>query len=305
MNLRKTKSGQAASKLKPPKYYKELTFLTPYLNDEEERLSNLSPPIGDDSNGDEEELEISRNLNNLDSDTVNESSDTQESQPTSSLLSSRTVGRKSKFVTPQQPTAANVLQEYLSKKEQLNSLQSDPMVEFFINMAKTVKTFPIRDQVHIKAQLFQMVNNVEMSLALTSPTSVSNVTMPPPPSNYSRFSTPSTSKQTSNRTMYFSPTMNETLHIHCPSPVTMSPSPDSNVIMTPSPNSNASMSPISNSSAVMSPLPNSNAIMTPLLNSNAIMTPSPSTNEFSYTQDQDNQYLSQFLKLNNINNVSE
>jgi len=157
LNLRKTKSGQAASKLKPPKYYKVLTFLTPYLNDEEERLSNLSPPIGDNSNGDEEELEISHNLNNLDSDTVNESSDTQDSQPTSSLLSSRTVGRN---VTPQQPTAANVLQEYLSKKEQLNSIQSDPMVEFFINMAKTVKTFPIRDQVHIKAQLFQMVNNV-------------------------------------------------------------------------------------------------------------------------------------------------
>jgi len=292
LNLRKTKSSQAASKLKPPKYYRELTFLAPYLNDEEERLSNLSEPTGDDSNDDEEELETSRNLNNLDSDTVNESSDTQESQPTPSMLSSRNIGRKSKFVTPQQPAAANVLQGYLSRKEQLNSIQSDPMVEFFINMAKTVKTFPIRDQVHIKAQLFQMVNNVEMRLALTSPTSVSNVTMPPPPSNYSMFSTPSTSKQTSNRTMY-----NETLHIHCPSPITMSPSPDSNVIMTPSPNSNASMS----------SLPNSNAIMSPLLNSNAIITSSPSTNEFSYTQDQDNQYLSQFLKFpyNKINNVSE
>jgi len=261
LNLRKTKSGQAASKLKPPKYYKELTFLTPYLNDEEERLSNLSLPIGDDSDGDEEELKISRNLNNLDSGTVTESSDTQESQPTSSMLSSRNVGRKSKFVTTQQPTAANVLQGYLSRKEQLNSIQSDPMVEFFINMLKTVKIFPIRDQVHIKAQLFQMVNNVEMRLTLTSATPVSNVTMPPPPSNYSRFCTPSTSKQTSNRTMYFSPAMNETLHVHCPSPVTMSPSPDSNVVMTPSPNSNASMSPLTNSSA--------------------IMTPSHSTNEFS------------------------
>lgn len=115
MNLRKTKSGQASSKLKPPKYYKELTFLTPYLNDEEERLSNLSSPIGDDSNGDEEERETSPNLNNLDSDTVNVSSDTQESLPTSSMLSSRNVSRKSKFVTPQQPTVANVLQGYLSR----------------------------------------------------------------------------------------------------------------------------------------------------------------------------------------------
>lgn len=86
------------------------------------------------------------------------------------------------------------------------------MVEFFINMAKTVKNFPIRDQVHTKAQLFQMVNNVEMRLALTSPTSVSNVKMPPPPSNYSMCSTQSTSKQTSNRPMSFSSTMNETAY---------------------------------------------------------------------------------------------
>lgn len=102
------------------------------MNDEEERLSNLSPPIGDDSDGDEDELEISRNLNNLDSGTVTEPSDTQESQPISSMLSSQNVGRKSKFVTTQQPTAANVLQGYLSRKEQLNSIQIDPMVEFFL-----------------------------------------------------------------------------------------------------------------------------------------------------------------------------
>jgi len=47
--------------MKPPKYYKELTFLTPYLNDEEDRLSNISPPIDDHSNGDEEERETSPN----------------------------------------------------------------------------------------------------------------------------------------------------------------------------------------------------------------------------------------------------
>lgn len=211
----------------------------------------------------------------MDSDTVNVLSDTQESLPTSSMLSSRNVSRKSKFVTPQQPTAANVLQGYLSRKEQLNSTQSDPMNEFFINMAKTVKTFLIREQVHIKAQLFQMVNNVEMRLALTSPTSVFNETMPPPSTNYQMFPTPSTSKQTSNRTMSFSPAMNETLRIHCPTPVTMSPSPNSNATMSPSPNFNATMS----------PSPNSNATMSPSPNSNVIMTHSPSTNEFSYTQD--------------------
>ncbi|VEN59338.1 unnamed protein product [Callosobruchus maculatus] len=42
LNLRKTKSGQAASKLKPPKFVQELSFLTQYLNDGEERRSSLS-----------------------------------------------------------------------------------------------------------------------------------------------------------------------------------------------------------------------------------------------------------------------
>lgn len=114
------------------------------------------PPIGDYSNGDEEDRETSPNPNNLDSDTVNESSDTQESLPTSSSsLSSRNVGRKSKFVIPQQPTAANVLQGYLSRKEQLNCIQSDPMVEFFINMAKTVKTFLFENKFTLRHNCFK------------------------------------------------------------------------------------------------------------------------------------------------------
>lgn len=46
MNLRKTKSGQASSKMKPPKYHLELQFLTPYLNDSEHRMSNIAPSPG-------------------------------------------------------------------------------------------------------------------------------------------------------------------------------------------------------------------------------------------------------------------
>lgn len=41
LNLRKTKSGQAADKLKPPKYHRELSFLTPYMSDEEARRSSI------------------------------------------------------------------------------------------------------------------------------------------------------------------------------------------------------------------------------------------------------------------------
>ncbi|CAG5032961.1 unnamed protein product [Parnassius apollo] len=44
LSLIKTKSGQAANKIKPPKYNKELSFLFPYINDEEHRVSNTSVP---------------------------------------------------------------------------------------------------------------------------------------------------------------------------------------------------------------------------------------------------------------------
>ncbi|KAL3283443.1 hypothetical protein HHI36_006588 [Cryptolaemus montrouzieri] len=151
--LRKTKGGQPGSKLKPPKYFQELSFLAPYLNDGEERCSDLSPELLDN----------------------NESGDTLS---TSSMTSLRTGSKKLRYSASEGPTAASVLQEYLSRS---NRNQSDPLTEFFMNMAKTVKTFPIHDQVQIKAQLFQMVNSVEMRLALTSTNHAPSVTLPPPP----------------------------------------------------------------------------------------------------------------------------
>ncbi|CAH1105590.1 unnamed protein product [Psylliodes chrysocephalus] len=44
LNLRKTKSGQASKKMKTPKFDQQLTFLVPYLFDEESRHSNISKP---------------------------------------------------------------------------------------------------------------------------------------------------------------------------------------------------------------------------------------------------------------------
>lgn len=125
MSLRKTKSGQGASKLKPPNYYKELTFLIPYLNDEEERLSNLaSISVGSDL--DEVQCETPSNLNNLDITTLNEVSDTQNSLSISSVISSRNIHQKPMLAasqTSQEPTAAKVLHEYLSRKERGNRSQ--------------------------------------------------------------------------------------------------------------------------------------------------------------------------------------
>ncbi|CAG4951261.1 unnamed protein product [Parnassius apollo] len=219
LNLRKTKSGQAASKIKAPKFSQKLSFLTPYLNDEEERRSNLSPRSA--NNNEETQLE---SLNELGYPDNNVSSDVQSEQSMQSLGSSRIIRKKSIFATSQasqDPTAASVLQDYLSTAETRN--QSDPLLDFFINMAKTLKTFPLQDQVNIRAQLFKMVNNVEMRLATTpidrvsDPSTsgsnvriVSNVMLSPAPTGWNSMFPQSAS---SNTTMFAAPAMNETLHI--------------------------------------------------------------------------------------------
>lgn len=158
MNLRKTKGSQAASKLKPPKFSQELSFLIPYLNFEEERRSNVSPRSvnNNDVIQHDEALYDASNLDNA--------SDVPSPQSVKYATSSRSVGRKSSYAASQSPVgaAANVLQQYLERRN-----QSDTLLDFFINMANTVKTFPLQDQIQIKSQLFQMVNTVEMRLATT------------------------------------------------------------------------------------------------------------------------------------------
>ncbi|XP_044761543.1 uncharacterized protein LOC123318850 isoform X2 [Coccinella septempunctata] len=162
LNLRRTKSDQGVSNLKAPKYSQELSFLIPYFTNDEERQSNLSPE-GVDSNLEEVKVETPPDFNNLYN---NEANDTQDSLSISSVISSRTVGKKSECAASQGPNAANVIPEYSSETALNRSQSSDPLLHFFINMAETVKTFPVPDQVTIKAQLFQMVNEVEMRLAL-------------------------------------------------------------------------------------------------------------------------------------------
>lgn len=142
-------SKKRPSSIKDPKFSQELSFLTPYHNDEEERRSNLSPRSA--NNNDETQLE---SLNELGYPDNNISSDAQSEQSMQSLGSSRIIRKKSSFATSQAsqgPTAASVLQDHLTRTAETRN-QSDPLLDFFINMAKTVKTFPLQDQVHIKGQ---------------------------------------------------------------------------------------------------------------------------------------------------------
>lgn len=157
--------------MKPPKFHRELQFLTPYLHDDEDRMTNLTPSIPYASSN----LEDEENETDPEHPTTTfqippcspATSDTQRSS--SANTHSNTYGRRkrnSRNSTPQ-PTAASVLDKYLKSKEMKPTTNppTDPLIEFFINMARTVKTFPLQDQIHLKGQLFEMVNSVEMRLA--------------------------------------------------------------------------------------------------------------------------------------------
>jgi hypothetical protein len=71
----------------------------------------------------------------------------------------------------EEPSAVSVLQEYLwSKKKNLASSE-DTLTKFFISVMQTVKTFPSRDEIESKGKVFQMVNSMEMRIALMNSSS--------------------------------------------------------------------------------------------------------------------------------------
>ncbi|KAK9872649.1 hypothetical protein WA026_018783 [Henosepilachna vigintioctopunctata] len=188
LNLRKTKSGQAASKMKPPKFHMELQFLTPYITDEEERITNFSSTnLEENTDLVNDEIGIfkfesneasnpfpstSSYLAQSDSSKQRSNNSTPTSQSVASSFSNRSASNRKKRMSrnlASQSTTATVLQKYLtSKADKQNQPPIDTLTEFFTNMARTVKCFPIEDQIRIKGQLFQMVHSVEMRLAKES-----------------------------------------------------------------------------------------------------------------------------------------
>ncbi|KAL1488986.1 hypothetical protein ABEB36_014765 [Hypothenemus hampei] len=57
LKLGQTRSGQAATNIKPPKFHKELTFLVPYLFEDEERITNI-PTVLSPANSEHSMIEV-------------------------------------------------------------------------------------------------------------------------------------------------------------------------------------------------------------------------------------------------------
>ncbi|GLV33363.1 hypothetical protein CBL_21465, partial [Carabus blaptoides fortunei] len=161
LHLRKTRSGQAASKLKPPNFDKELSFLVGYLFDEETRHSNISSPttISNDNDSEaedranfDEEHHNDIRLSETFSDGVSAPSSSGASTP---IFKKRRIGSR---CVSEEPSAAAVLKDFLKSRENTNKNKQcgqqiaadDHLTNFFITMAQTVKTFPLHDQIEIK-----------------------------------------------------------------------------------------------------------------------------------------------------------
>lgn len=160
--LRKTKSGQSAKKIKPIKFEKELAFLDPHLQQPQElQTSNLLvPSSGDDSDADGSSQQLTEGFSEP---PTPDSAKSVASTSTCHLSRSK---RKREHVQH------SPMQEYLQfKREQQVSSQTNahPLDVFFSSMAATVKTFPAPTQLNIKRQVFQLVTDAEATLTHPAP----------------------------------------------------------------------------------------------------------------------------------------
>lgn len=191
LQRRRTKSGQAATNSKPPKFEKELSFLVPYLVDDAQRQSNFTPACTqitsqsqDDSNdlvdGDEETDDLHGPAAPTGASSGDLHPTTVYSPPPISAYSSSSASSSTYYKTNTNPkkrfrnappdiSAANVLQEYLATKQHSPSTTNqieDPLTSFFMCIANTVKGFPARDQIEMKRKIFQLVSDREMDIAV-------------------------------------------------------------------------------------------------------------------------------------------
>ncbi|XP_072400643.1 uncharacterized protein [Diabrotica undecimpunctata] len=170
LKFRKGKSGDAATKLKPYKFEKEMAFLKPFMQDREQKsnlveiasIFNSSDPVYEDEEG---------NDHIEDSDNVSESTESRELTPTLSTgttIRRRTatfIPRKRKHTQIMQPTnsVASVLEKYLESTAAANaSSGGNSLRQFFIAMADTTQSFQPALQIEVKSKIFNIVQQAEL-----------------------------------------------------------------------------------------------------------------------------------------------
>jgi hypothetical protein len=154
--------------MKAPKFEKELSFLVPYLFNEETRHSNI--PLPSSLAHEKCEMDEVRSDHDVTNDTGTSTENTSDiaapsPSPAPAPKHMNHLRKGNKY--SENLCAASVLKEYLEtkKKKDNEAATQDSLSAFFLNMAQMTKTFPLRDQIEIKRNLFEMVTSVEMRLA--------------------------------------------------------------------------------------------------------------------------------------------
>ncbi|CAG9765936.1 unnamed protein product [Ceutorhynchus assimilis] len=166
VKARKTKSRDAARKIRPWKLEQQMAFLLPHMT-ERPKTSNIQVI--------EEET---------DNSTEEESFNTSSAPPTPSTSSTTTATSRTKIQKSRQVPQANVadvLQNYLiskdtsQKKEENNSIRS-----FFISMSEATENLPAHLQLEVKSKLFTAVHEAEKAALFERQHGQSTIVQYPP-----------------------------------------------------------------------------------------------------------------------------
>ncbi|CAB3232284.1 unnamed protein product [Arctia plantaginis] len=159
--LKKLKSGQAATNMKKPKCEDLLSFLNPYISNEDETFSNFPPNnVSQDSSNEDNSLlddTHSRDSPGLSVGTSqstirNRAGSSEDSSPRPYKINSRSLD-----TPPQLSPTHSLLQEYLEKKYSAKKNKSDKIVDFFKNLGETVSNFQLFQVIKIVTDAEEMV----------------------------------------------------------------------------------------------------------------------------------------------------
>lgn len=189
MNARKTKSGQAAKKIKPWRLENQMEFIKPHLfSQSDDQTSNFSPPpdsprsvasaVHDLSQETDDSSSMDKSHEQIENPQSIQSVSSGRDTPLSSAPAKKNLNSK-----PIPPTsAAEMLRQYLNMKAATSTEAAYPnedhLTKYFQSIEETVRTLPPRIQIRLKSQISELVHNAELE-ALNV-----NSSFPPPPLSY-------------------------------------------------------------------------------------------------------------------------
>lgn len=165
---RKTKSGQAATKLLKWKYENEMEFLLPYLETRQTH-TNLTEEIQELNDVDDEDATVQETPESQDEHEVCDNNNSPSRSSFASVVKKQTP-RRSQTLTPSQQLV-NIMKENaeLRKSRYKNVPKSagdqstlDEIDMFFLSMAKTVKRLSPIEQATIKMKICTLISETEI-----------------------------------------------------------------------------------------------------------------------------------------------